>query len=242
VKILLATAITCRRDVLRDTLTPPGVTCVCFSDEPDVNVAKGWDTRPLPVRTDCPVRSSRYVKWCIQRIAPGFDLYVSVNANLFLRGDLTEILGALGASGFGAFRSRFRDCIYEEAEKVRELGLDSDAAISATITELRQVGYPEHQGLHETGVLVQTPDPTTMEIADTIWGRLRRLSVRDQLHFDYVCWLRGVSVVDLVGTVADNIAFGWGARCPSTSDRIRALRRTWNDRSGLRAWPAGHRA
>ena len=53
----------------------------------------------------------------------------------------------------------------------------------------RQEGYPEHNGLIESAILVrELKDQRLISLMEAWWQEVLHGSKRDQLSFNYVCW------------------------------------------------------
>ena len=80
-----------------------------------------------------------------------------------------------------------RDCIYDEAEEVLKLKLDTKERVDFQVDRLHKAEYPAHIGLSETRVVIRKSSPLMDEFNKEWFYQLATGSHRDQLSFDYVC-------------------------------------------------------
>ena len=132
----------------------PGVEFVLFADRRP-RLVRGWRWRPLPdaARGLSPTLANRYAKFFPERILPGAELSVYVDANTLILADLTPLVAEFAASGadIGLFRHQERTTLAEELEFGRRVGKipAADAAKGeAQLGRYRAAGLPPDAGLH----------------------------------------------------------------------------------------------
>ena len=206
------TAITGERDRLKDPLfVPPGWRFVCFTDSPRVS-SKIWEVRP-PIWSSPdgdPRRTARWHKINAHLLFPNNDVSIWADASVHATGDWRQLLWYLGSFGLASYRHYARDCLYSEARECLRLGLDDPALILQQLARYRAEGYPEHNGLCETTILVRRHcDPKMIQFAELWWDEVRRGSKRDQISVNYCAWRLGIPF----GIVNDKIrASAWLVR------------------------------
>jgi hypothetical protein len=85
-------------------------------------------------------------------------------------------------------RHPYRDCAYAEALAAVTAGKETAANAARLAEFLTSSGYPRHNGLAATTVLIRRHTSET-ECFNALWWDLsNRYSMRDQLTFDYVSW------------------------------------------------------
>lgn len=185
------TAITGGRDPLEDPLfVPPGWRFVCFTDSPDVR-SRIWEVRPLAWASPDgdPRRTARWHKVNAHKLFPEDPVSIWADASVRVTGDWRHLLWYLGSFGLASYRHYSRDCLYDEARECIRLGLDDPARILGQVTRYQAEGYPEHNGLLETTILVRRHlEPGMMGFAELWWGEISRGSKRDQISVNYVAW------------------------------------------------------
>jgi SAM-dependent methyltransferase len=200
-RIAVYTAITSRYEPLRNpSVITPGVRYFCFTDEPRglslINDTV-WEILGIPKlpRLD-PVRRARRVKILFHRVLQGddFDYSIWVDGNVDIIGDLRPLLSTPPEHPIVGFRHPFRDCLYQEGEACIQESRDDPGRIRRQLEGYRAAGYPEHQGLTETNVLIRRHgDPAVMAVMEAWWEEVARHSKRDQLSFCYVMWRAGMT-------------------------------------------------
>ena len=81
-----------------------------------------------------------------------------------------------------------RNCIYQEAKACLVLNKDSENTILNQIGEYKKEGLPEGAGMVATGVLIRKHSDEVKEFCKKWYDEVSRLSIRDQLSFNYVNW------------------------------------------------------
>ncbi len=93
-----------------------------------------------------------------------------------------------------------RNCVYQELQACLRMRKDDPKTMQAQIDRYRAAGYPEHNGLHETGAVLRRITPASDGFS-LVWGReIRTGSCRDQLSVDYAAWYRGIKISTLPGS------------------------------------------
>lgn len=130
-----------------------------------------------------------------------------LDASFDVRGDVRDLAWYLGAHDLAMFdrwADRGVDCVYEEARRCTQAGLDDPAVISAQMDRYRAEGHPEHWGLGWTGCLVRRHTEAMAELGLAWLGEIERGSKRDQLS-QMVCLRRlGLGWSWIPGSVRDN--------------------------------------
>lgn len=82
--------------------------------------------------------------------------------------------------------------MYTEAEKILEWRLDAPSLVKAQVARYRTEGYPENNGLAETGITLRRHTDAAKRHGEAWWAEIAGGSRRDQLSFDYCCARSGV--------------------------------------------------
>ena len=68
--------------------------------------------------------------------------------------------------------------------------LDSEDIINLQIEKYKQLEYPEHNGLIASGILFRDHhDEQVIKLCEDWFDEVTNYSRRDQLSFNYVCWM-----------------------------------------------------
>ena len=85
-----------------------------------------------------------------------------------------------------------RDCAYAEGYRCVEKGKDVRETLEAQISSYREVGYPAHNGLAETRVVIRRNTEDIVRFNEIWWGEIRNKSIRDQVSFNFSAWVSAV--------------------------------------------------
>jgi hypothetical protein len=186
-----------------DQLKPPakfkpdaGVAFVCFSDRKYLaENAAPWQVRPPLWSDPDPRRTARYHKILSHLAFADANYTLWLDGNIQLTTNPRDLVGRYLTDGVdvAAFKHRHRSCVYEELEACVRLDKDGVAVMRRQIEGYRKQGYPEQNGLAETGVLLRRHSPRVKEFNQAWWNEIEAGSVRDQLSFNFVMWNRKMS-------------------------------------------------
>lgn len=169
----------------------PSVRYVCFTDRPHAFGRTGaWEIRPAVWSHDDPRRMARYHKLLSHRVFPEADCTLWLDGNIRLMTDPWRILDThlVGGTDIAVFQHRHRRCVYEELEACIRLDKDTVEPMQRQVEGYRARGYPERNGLAETGVLARRHSAPVCAFNEAWWREIEGGSVRDQLSFNYALW------------------------------------------------------
>lgn len=84
-----------------------------------------------------------------------------------------------------------RDCIYEEANACIEMGIGDKEAIQKHYRKLADIPYPAKNGLAATGIMFRRNTENVRSVCNLWYASLSKDVYRDQLFFDWACWMIG---------------------------------------------------
>lgn len=154
---------------------------VYFTDE-DPNGMPGVVQTPLPVPGDY-VRSARLFKTMPQLFFHDYKRWIWLDGSVVFHADTKDLFSWKGP--IAVFKHPLRDCIYEEAEILKEQGNEGPEILDAQMQEYRSEGHPEHAGLGTTGTLIRDNLPSVRALNAFWWGEVSTKSKRDQLSFNF---------------------------------------------------------
>jgi len=191
--LILYTAITGRRDDLQElAFLTPGCRHVCFTDDPAL-AAPHWEMATIAYQHRDPVRRARWCKILAHEHFPDATYSIWMDATYAPLCDLWHLIDPhLEGFEIAAFPHFERTCIYAEAEVVIRDRLDREGTVLAHVRRLREAGYPEGNGLHETGIVLRRHSSRTAEFNRFWWQLVESGSRRDQLRFDFALWKCGL--------------------------------------------------
>ncbi|MDE7222311.1 MAG: DUF616 domain-containing protein, partial [Acetatifactor sp.] len=87
------------------------------------------------------------------------------------------------------FNHYIHDCVYLEKSLCQRLQKDDPTVMDKQMEGYRKEGYPEHNGLIDSAVLVrELKNDRVIRLMESWWQEILHASKRDQLSFNYVCW------------------------------------------------------
>ncbi|MWV46683.1 DUF616 domain-containing protein [Paenibacillus sp. HJL G12] len=212
-RVAVYTAIFGDYDVLDDPqLMVKGIDYICFTNNPKLS-SNCWNI--VHVEGDPLldlVRNARKIKILAHQYLKDYDYSIWVDANIkILDNPVILINSYLKDNVLAAYtHSGGRSCIYSEAEACIKLKKDDPNKIQNQMIAYRSEGYPEINGLIETGVLIRKHnDPFLMEAMNLWWEQIIRHSRRDQLSFNYVMWNLNMEYKVIDDYIRDNFCFLW---------------------------------
>jgi GT2 family glycosyltransferase/glycosyltransferase involved in cell wall biosynthesis len=165
----------------------PSVDYFCVTD----SVSDGYGVfrlLPCPYVDADPRRSARYIKTNLLRLFPGYDFIVWVDANVLIRGKVSDLVAATEASGrpIGAIPHPIRRSYLEEAAIAIEMKLDDVDVIDAQMKAYESIEGLDQSNLIETNFMVfDARDPRSKQFTQLWWNEINTRSRRDQLSVNY---------------------------------------------------------
>jgi len=166
----------------------PGVDRICFTDldiENDFYQIKKMNLDPL-----ISIRAQRFVKICIpDEIFDNYEYSVYVDCKRESVINFEWLLNFMEPhSDFLTRRHKTRNCVYEEGRVCIEKRRDDEATILKQLDFYRNEGYPLHNGLHYSYILLRRHTRRLEKFSRLWWGQLEKYSHRDQISLPYVAW------------------------------------------------------
>lgn len=184
----------------------PFVRYVYFTDQHKLS-SSVWEIRCVPAPFADPRRSSRYYFDQSCRAISTASYTIMHGANSSLTADPLELIREHIIEpdvDVATFAHPHRDCIYDEAVAVLEMGKDVPETVMPQMDRYRADGFPSHYGLHACTLMLRRNTPAMREFERLWWGEVYRGSHRDQLSFDYIRWKLDFKVGTIPGDVFSN--------------------------------------
>ena len=167
-----------------------------------VDEKSGWkklDVQfPQELQDASPVLKNRYCKMHPHILFPEYDYSIYLDGSIIIYADIFPILGRMGEKILGMYAHGSRDCIYQEAAKVVELGKAPKDIVDAQMSVYRQEGFPEHFGLTDGIVIARKHnDPRCVQLMNDWWKLFCEYAKRDQLGLMYAVWKNGMQYTDI---------------------------------------------
>lgn len=210
-KLVIYTAIFGNKDTLNEDQYPvPGADYICFTDNPNVK-SSTWDVRHVPLKFGCPIKSAREYKILPHKYLSQYNTSIWIDGNFIVISDLRPLteyskdadLVAMDHDDPALFDRR--DCVYEELKALIKYRKADPDTMRSQVTGYREEGYPEHNGLSVTGMLIRRHnDERVIEFMEDWWKEVSTKSIRDQLSLNYVEWKGGYDIYTIPGDIRNN--------------------------------------
>lgn len=119
------------------------------------------------------------------------DISIWIDGNIKLKVELKIIVKELlGDNEMAIFKHPVRNCIYKEIPEAQNRYKENEIKIRDEIYQhgeyYKKIGYPEHNGLYETGILIRRHIKKIEEFNNAWWAEICKYSNRDQISFPYI--------------------------------------------------------
>jgi len=175
---------------------------ICFTDNQEL-LDEGhsqWRVYPLQFASLDNARNSRWHKVFPHQILSEYDVSLYVDANIDIIAPdifayLNDELLSQPEEVLAVHPHLYRECIYQEAEECIRWKLDDPSIINAHILKLRELNYPENNGLQENNIIYRRHhDSRVQQAMGEWWWWICNYSRRDQLSFNYVIWHQNLNI------------------------------------------------
>jgi hypothetical protein len=189
-KIVVYTAISENYDELREPkYISKNCDYVCFTDDMKLK-SKIWDIVPIENWYNDPRRNVRRYKILPHLYFSDYEYSIWIDGCVDIVDDIKPFIDLnLGDASIACFKHRHRNCIYDEANACIRLKKDNEDIIKRQIWKYKSIGYPQNNGLIESGILVRRHnDPDVIKLMEDWWNEISKSSIRDQISFNFVAW------------------------------------------------------
>tara|TARA_R110000803_G_scaffold185179_6_gene247548 strand:- start:425 stop:1630 length:1206 start_codon:yes stop_codon:yes gene_type:complete len=133
-----------------------------------------------------PAKDVGEVKWKFWEYGIDSEFSMWVDGSIYPLAAPEEYIKLLGDADIALFQHPWRDCIYDEIDETLKLGFDLPEIALPMKERFLKAGYPAHNGLGETGVMIRRNTPLVKQFCKALWKEIAANSHRDQLAFNYV--------------------------------------------------------
>lgn len=165
---------------------------VLFSNDISVNQLGIWQIRRIPFTATDNARLSRWVKTHPDDLFPEHEASVWIDANVVIQSDFIYMRARdllFQNVLISSMWHNVRNCIYDEAAIVADLGLEDEAIVLNWLRKLRIESFPHLFGLFENNVIFRIlHNEMILSFDNEWWNCIDHYSRRDQLSFTYCLW------------------------------------------------------
>lgn len=189
-KIVVYTAITSGKDVLKKFKKTKGITYICFSD--NLNLKSDlWDIRKINIiENNNPRLNAKHPKILPHKYFTSFEYSVWIDGSIVPKIDIRYLIYKyLKNSSIAFFKHYMRNCIYKEADTCIKLGKGNHEVIKQQMALYQKKQYPKNNGLIAGTIIFRKHnDKKVIKVMEDWWKEIINHSIRDQLSFNYVAY------------------------------------------------------
>ncbi|MDE1996163.1 MAG: FkbM family methyltransferase [Rhizobiaceae bacterium] len=201
---------------------------VCFTDDPELK-SETWKIKYIPKTTVDSHRISKRIKALPSVFLSEYKKSLYIDNTVVLKTDASNIFQRFAHDRWVMLRHPWRDCAYDEAKAVIELGYDDPNVIKAQMEAYRLAGFPAHSGLNAgTFILREHQNEVVTQMGFEWLAQVTKYSKRDQLSWNFCAWHQGFDFTSAEDNLQNNALFAWpyfkGARLPRDFDDANYLK------------------
>lgn len=183
---VVLTSITGGKDVLVENNNTKGAKFIAFTDTGDKS--KTWEIRPACNHSKDRRRNCKPPK-LMPHLYVDADVSLWIDSNRRLKVPINRLVKEyLKDADIAVFKHPLRDCLYKEAEIELALGKAESSIVKPELAQYRKEGYPEHNGLIETNMILRRHNKRVEAFNNDWWAHVTRYAQRDQKTFCYIAW------------------------------------------------------
>jgi len=172
----------------------PGWDYVVFTDNRELK-SDNWFVSWGGYYNTCPETDiKKQSRWFKLKPLGGYDTTLYVDASYRPLGNLDEFIEGK-TEGVWMTRHPQRNCVYREAQTVREKGLDNENTVLEQVGRYRDEGLPDRGGLWRGGVIVRNKGCEAFN--EKWWEEVSRGTYRDQISAPYAARATGTKIHDI---------------------------------------------
>ncbi len=213
-KICVYTCIVGDYDVLKEIaplVYEPEIDYYCFTTNKNI-LSKTWKVIYIDNENLTNVYLARKYKILgCDLLTANYDISVWLDGTFELRQKITSFLTKecdMTKYDLVTFKHSKRKCLYQEAKACIQLRKSDPNMIKNQISYYKEQGYPENNGLAETGIIVRNVKSDKVKKFTEAWfAQLLKFSPRDQLSFSFCLYNNSLNVYLLPYSIYDNPYF-----------------------------------
>jgi hypothetical protein len=197
-----------------EVITPreydPNVQYILFTDDESIK-SDVWEIKPVDFLDKIKDlrKKSRYIKTNPHLLLPEHDVSIYIDSCFEPKfTDTKKMLKDIGMdnNNIMAYKHPERNCLFEEANAVIYLKLDTVSTVSNQMKRYQSMGFPKNYGLFENGFLIRKNNNKVKNFNETWWTEIKNNSGRDQLSHMFSSWYSSVDVtpIEIGKNIDDN--------------------------------------
>jgi hypothetical protein len=168
---------------------------ICFTDNPDLKGGRWKVVEYPPFHKKSSVLSAKYFKIVPHEVLPDYDFSCWIDGNLIVKGDLLkgarESMREEEISFALLSHPEAINCLYHEIERCIDRKKDSHRRLAGQRAKYRLEKHPANTGLWACHVLFRLHrNPAVMKFSREWWRHIQKYSIRDQISFARLAYLR----------------------------------------------------
>lgn len=166
---------------------------VCFTNQK--LHSSEWEVRKFDGDLDAK-RLSRKPKILYHQFVNDYERSIFLDSKFVVRLNLDGFMDKwLGEADMAVMSHNKRRCVYQEAQKLKELGLDSASVIDKQVARYKAEGFPSNWGLYAPGITLRRHGSKSVERCMEKWfEELISFSHRDIMSLVYALWKHPITL------------------------------------------------
>lgn len=151
-----------------------------------------WKICPIPYVNPVQTKVARWVKTHPEELLREYDVSLWIDSNILITEQFVynRVIQLYNDGILVSTMKHFqRNCAYEEMFEILRCGFEQESVILKWGHYLRKQGYPQNNGLCETGVFYRRHANDNVSRFDSLWWQcIEKYSRRDQCSVNYALW------------------------------------------------------
>lgn len=142
-------------------------------------------------------KKARFIKTNPHLVLPEHEISIWIDHCYVPKFNNTkQMLGEINFSNHNimCYNHNLRNCIYKEAEIVKQERLDHIAIVDKQMSKYKIEGFQNNIGLFDSGFTIRKNNPDVIKFNETWWNEIKNFSGRDQLSQVYSSWKTNVRI------------------------------------------------
>jgi hypothetical protein len=168
---------------------------ICFTDQ--LIESKTWKIKKIPeiLNNLEQTKKARCLKILPHLFLQEYETSVWVDGNIQVKRNIKKFINENLKNNFAIAKHPDRICVYQECEAVKGRNKDNHLIVDNQIKLYRELGYPEKNGMVQSGVIIRKHNvKECIEICNDWWKELIKWSKRDQLSFNYSIYKKNIKI------------------------------------------------